>query len=211
MVITLVGLSGSGKSYLAKRLADEKGFTYIGCDDRIAKKLSAHLETHDLDSLTNVANWMGEPFSETYRERETQYLEFETQVLSEIVEELGSDGWGLNNDIVVDTTGSAIYVEQSLLRAIKKRSRIIYLSIPKNEYQMMFDQYFADPKPVVWGESYLPQQGESSEETLQRCYPELIAWRDSKYANYAEMTLVMDRANRDKMSTTRLLQLAGAR
>ena len=211
MVITLVGLSGSGKSYLAQRLAKEKGFTYIGCDDLIAQKLASGLTTGKLDSVNDVAQWMGEPYQENYKQREAQYLELEAEVVKEVIEQLGSDGWGLENDIVVDTTGSVIYLDDKLLSEIKKRSRIIYLSIPKNEYQMMFEQYFADPKPVIWGSSYTPLESEDPEETLKRCYPKLIEWRASKYLEFAEMTMVMDRDNRDRMSVTRLLQLAGAR
>ena len=211
MVITLVGLSGSGKSYLARRLAKEKGFTYIGCDDLIAKKLTSGLVADKLDSVSDVAQWMGEPYAEGFQQREAQYLELEAEVIKEVIQQLGSDGWGLDNDIVVDTTGSVIYLKDELLTELKKRSRIIYLSIPKNEYQMMFEQYFADPKPVIWGNSYVPLESEEPVNTLKRCYPKLIEWRASRYLEFAEMTMIMDRENRDRMSVTRLLQLAGAR
>lgn len=213
MVITLVGLSGCGKSHLAKRLAADKGFRYIGCDDRIEARLAS--QSSDAKSrfagISSVADWLGQPWTDTYRSREAQYLSLEAEVMCEIIASLGEDGWGLDEDVVIDTTGSVIYLDPQIQLDLKKRSRIIYFSVPKNEYQMMFDQYFLQPKPVIWGESFTANESESTDETLRRCYPQLIEFRAQRYQQLAEVTVVMDRTNRDRLSTTRFLQLAGAR
>lgn len=212
MILSLIGLSGCGKSYFAKRLASEKGFRYIGCDDRVEEKLRARLTDSEFgQGIGAVASWLGQPSTPGYAEREALYLACEAETMNEIIEEFGPDGWGHSEDIVIDTTGSVIYLPESTLRGLKACSRIVYLAIPKSEFEMMFRQYFADPKPVLWGECFTPHAGESPEETLRRCYPELINWRAERYQRLAEMTMIMDRANRDRLSVTRFLQLAGAR
>jgi hypothetical protein len=75
----------------------------------------------------------------------------------------------------------------------------------------MFQQYIEQPKPVVWHDSFRKNPDESNEEALKRCYPELIEDRTERYYKYADVTLIMDRENRDRFSTKRILQLAGAR
>jgi shikimate kinase len=211
MVITFIGLSGCGKSYLSERIAEERGFRHLCCDDMIEQKLSNTLTQGGYSSIEGVAKWMGQPFEQSFASRQQAYLDAEQQVMNEVLDGLGSDGWGLEHDYVVDTTGSVIYMNDELLSGLKERSRIIYLGIPDSELDFMFKQYLAEPKPVVWGDSFNIQSGESNEDVLKRCYPELIQDRTERYYRYADVTLIMDRTNRDKFSTKRILQLAGAR
>ena len=75
----------------------------------------------------------------------------------------------------------------------------------------MFNQYLKEPKPVIWNDVFSPKSGESNEEALKRCYPELIKQRTEMYYRYADVTLIIDRKNRDKFSTKKILQLAGAK
>jgi len=59
MRLSLVGMSGSGKSFWSGKLA-RSGFTRIGCDDLIAARLVSELGgTHD--SVSRVGRWMGLP------------------------------------------------------------------------------------------------------------------------------------------------------
>lgn len=211
MVITFIGLSGCGKSYLSERIAQEKNFHRLDCDSLIEKKLESHLTAGGYSSIEGVANWMGQPYSEHFQVRQQAYLDEEKNVMEEILKTLGSDGWGLDKDFVIDTTGSVIYMNEEILSGLKKRSRIIYLGVPDSQLEFMFQQYLNEPKPVIWGDSYQPQKNESKEQTLERCYPELISKRTELYYKYADVTLIIDRENRDKFSTKRILQFAGAR
>lgn len=211
MVITLLGLSGCGKSHLARRIAEERGFTLYDCDALIETRLEQELSSFGLSGLSGVAEWMGEPDSTTFAERQARYLELEVEVMTSIIAKLGTDGWGLDENIVIDTTGSVIYTGETILSGLKKRSRIIYLGVPESELEFMFKQYFDDPKPVVWGDVFSKNPGESTHDALRRCYPLLIQERTKQYSMYADVTLVMDRANRDRFSANRLLNLAGAR
>ena len=158
-----------------------------------------------------MANWLGQPSDPDYKEKEQIYLELEREVVSEAMELLGPDGWNLKQNIVVDTTGSVIYLGDKIMEGLKQRSRMVYLAIPDAELEFMIEQYFSDPKPVIWGDAFQPKESETTEESLKRCYPELIHWRAERYRSYADMMLIMDRDHRDRMSVTRFLQLAGAR
>lgn len=211
MVITFIGLSGCGKTHLASRLATEKGFTLYCCDELVEKRLSDELLKEGHSSIRGVAEWMGQPFESSYPERESAYLRAEIDVMQELISMLGTDGWGMPTDTVIDTTGSVVYCGREILSAIKARSRIIYLAIPDSELEFMFQQYLNDPKPVIWNSVYQRLETETPEEALGRCYPKLVRQRAKLYQEYADVTLVMDRPNRDRFSVRSLLQLAGAR
>jgi shikimate kinase len=211
MVITFIGLSGSGKSYLAHRLVEEKGFTRKNCDSLIEERLASELSADGLSGLEGVAEWMGQPTSPTFKARQDLYLHHEREIMQEIIEDLGDDGWGLDDNYVIDTTGSVIYTGEDILFNLKKRSRLVYLSVPESELEFMFQQYLDQPKPVIWGNSFEQKVGESDREALERCYPKLIRSRQKLYQQYADVTFVIDRDNRDRFSVHRLLNLAGAR
>lgn len=211
MVITLIGLSGCGKSHLAVRLQEEKGFVRFCCDDLIEERLAAELKEQNYQSIAGVAAWMGQPYEPHFNERQQRYLECEAAVMDEIIEYLGPDGWGLQQDVVIDTSGSVIYTGDRIMAALKKRSRLIYLGVPESEFDFMFQQYLSDPKPVIWGDLYRPREDETDEQALARCFPELIRHRSKLYHQYADVTLIMDRENRDRFSVARLLNLAGAK
>lgn len=211
MVITFIGLSGCGKSYLSERLAEERGFKNICCDDLIETKLTDFLKAGGYENIEGVAKWMGHPYEPNFDKNQKLYLEKEKEVMQEVLASLGDDGWGLQQDFVIDTTGSVIYLDEEFLKGLKQRSRIIYLGIPDSELEFMFKQYLEQPKPVIWNDLYKPLPGEDNLSALKRCYPELIRDRTEKYYKYADVTLIIDRQNRDKFSTKKILQLAGAR
>lgn len=211
MVITFIGLSGCGKSYLSERLAEERGFKNICCDDLIETKLSEYLKAGGYENIEGVAKWMGLPYEASFKNNQKLYLQKEKEVMHEVLTMLGDDGWGLKQDYVIDTTGSVIYLDEEILKGLKQRSRIIYLGIPDSELEFMFEQYLKEPKPVIWNDVFKPMPGESDTEALRRCYPLLIRERTERYYKYADVTLIIDRNNRDKFSTKKILQLAGAR
>ena len=192
-------------------MASEKGFRHKAVDDLIIERLKQQPENTSIQSLEDVAKWLGQPSEPTFREREAEYLALERTITEELIAELGDDGWNIPENTVIDTTGSAIYLGDSLMSALAKRSRIVYLAIPESEYEFMYQQYYEDPKPVIWGTQYEPRAGESAEETMRRCYPELITWRAAQYKKYSDMMMIMDRKNRDRMSISRFLRLAGAK
>ena len=69
MKLSIIGMSGSGKSYWSKKLQEEKGFKRFCCDDIIEQKLSHELKKFGYSGLHDVGKWMGQPFDPQYVKR----------------------------------------------------------------------------------------------------------------------------------------------
>ena len=119
--LSLIGMSGAGKSHWSRKM-EKQGFRRYSCDDLIAERLGQKLEEKGKSTI-NLAKWMGQPFSEGYPEAEAFYLELEATVISQICDELESSSQKARQ-VVVDTTGSLIYLEKKLLKAIKDYKNI---------------------------------------------------------------------------------------
>src|SRR5215510_11163690 len=87
MRLALIGMSGSGKTFWTKKLA-EKGAPALFCDDKIEQRLAPRLGPGGYCGIDGVAAWMGWPDSPTYAEREADYLAEEIHTLDEVLNEL---------------------------------------------------------------------------------------------------------------------------
>lgn len=186
MKISLIGMSGSGKTYWAKKLK-AKGFTYFCCDDLIEEKLGVELKQLGYAGIADIAAWMGQPFDTGYSKRSQKYLDSEKQVISEILETIKNIG--KNIDVVVDTTGSVIYTGINIMKKLPELTKVVYLQVPKSVEKEMYKLYLKDPKPVIWGDSFSQKNGETNTNSLRRCYPFLLEFRAKKYAEFANIKL----------------------
>lgn len=183
MVISLIGMSGSGKTYWSGKL-EQKGFKRICCDDLIEEKLFQELKSCGQAGLRDVARWMGQPFDKRYPETSKKYIECERQVMDEILAGINSE-----QNSVIDTTGSVIYLNKEILDKLAKATWVIYLETPEKYQKIMYKLYLDDPKPVYWGKSFSRREGETNMEALARCYPNLLALRIRQYGKLADITL----------------------
>jgi len=183
--VALIGMSGSGKTFWSKRLA-QTGCTAISCDDRIEQRLRARLEAGGYAGIKGVASWMGWPDSPTYAQREAEYLAAEIATLDEVLSELESDP---RRQMILDTTGSVIYTGGNHLLRLRRRMTIVYLAASAAEEQLLIERYLTDPKPVLWRGAFQPKQAETPRETVARCYPALIAARRQSYEALAHVTV----------------------
>lgn len=183
--LALIGMSGAGKTFWTRRIA-ETGVPVISCDDVIEEKLASRLKAGGYAGINGVAAWMGWPDSTTYAEREAQYLAEEIATLDEILSGLEKD---LQRSLVMDTTGSVIYVGNHLLMRLRRLMKVVYLAASEAEQQLLIERYLGDPKPVLWRGAFVPKSGETPRETVARCYPNLIAARRQSYAALAHATL----------------------
>jgi hypothetical protein len=183
--LALVGMSGAGKTFWARRIA-ETGVMAICCDDRIEEKLASQLKAGGYSGINGVAAWMGWPDSATYAKREARYLSEEISTLDEILTELERNP---QQSLVLDTTGSVIYAGNHLLHRLRKLMTVVYLAASDAEQRLLIERYLNDPKPVLWRGAFHAKAGESSRETVARCYPHLIAARRQSYAALAHATL----------------------
>jgi hypothetical protein len=175
--LALIGMSGAGKTFWSKRLA-QSGRPAVSCDDRIEQRLRARLESGGYAGIKGVASWMGWPDSPTYTQREAEYLAEEIHALDEILTGLEKDR---SREMILDTTGSVIYTGNNLLFRLRRQMTIVYLAATPEEQQLLITRYLNDPKPVLWRGAFQPKKGETPAETVARCYPMLIAARRQSY------------------------------
>jgi len=183
--LALIGMSGAGKTFWTKKLADG-GVPAISCDDHIEQRLAPKLAAGGYAGINGVAAWMGWPDSPTYAEREAEYLAEEIHTLDEVLQQLEKDR---KKSLVLDTTGSVIYTGNHLLMRLRRQMTIVYLAASAKEQELLIERYLNDPKPVLWRGAFQPKPGETSRETVARCYPTLIVARRQSYEALAHCTL----------------------
>ncbi|MCS6840362.1 MAG: hypothetical protein NZ699_09190 [Roseiflexus sp.] len=182
MVIGLIGMAGIGKSRWAARLA-EAGFHALHCDDLIAERLRT---IYNVDTVTvyDIGRWMGFPYEAHYAERERIYLACEHAVMEDVAERIAGE-----ENIVIDTTGSIVYLDAALLERIKRRATMVYLADDANLRARLLEDYLARPRPIVWNGMYQPRPGETPKATLARCYPQLVRARAALYRRISDIVI----------------------
>jgi len=183
--LALIGMSGAGKTFWTKKLA-ESGVPAISCDDCIEQKLAPRLAAGGYAGINGVAAWMGWPDSPSYAQRESDYLTEEIHTLDEVLTELEKHR---EKSLVLDTTGSVIHAGNNLLMRLRRQMTIVYLAATTQEQQLLIKRYLNDPKPVLWRGAFQAKPRESPRETAARCYPALIAARRQSYEALAHCTL----------------------
>jgi shikimate kinase len=187
--LSLIGMSGTGKSHWAQILAGA-GFRAIGVDDRIEKKLAPELAAGGHHSIGGVAAWMGWPDDPAYRTREKKYLECEVKSMEEAMDEIEAPTEG---GIILDTTGSVVYTGEEICRRMQSLTTVVYFEAPPAEEKTLIARYLSDPKPVLWRDQFDRRPGESAQDAIARCYPQLIAQRKKLYQRYAHRVVSMER------------------
>jgi shikimate kinase len=203
--IAFIGMSGAGKSHWTGKLA-AAGFLAISIDDRIERKLGPELAADSHRGIGGVAAWMGWPDHPVYREHEGKYLAYEIESMREAFGEIEDSP---EADIVLDTTGSVIYTGDEICRRMKKLTTVVYLAASPEEEKILVSRYLSDPKPVLWGDRFSQQVGESAREAIARCYPELIAHREKLYERLADRTIEMSRLRGASLDARGLLEILG--
>ena len=184
--LALIGMSGAGKSYWSKKM-EEKGYRWYNCDEMIAERLGSELPRIG-NSTLNLAKWMGQPFSEGYIEAEKLYLELEEAVVEHICDEL-EHATEKNVPVVVDTTGSLIYLQKKLLSRLRALTKMVHLRLTEEKHEQLFENFINDPKPVIWKGKFKPRKGEPLQNALRRCYNELLSYRNERYSLIADYVL----------------------
>ncbi len=182
--LSLVGMSNVGKTRRAKSLIADTllNFTWLNGDDLVEAKLKPWLEGKGFHGINGVAEWMGQPYEGRYHETQRLFIKFEEESMNEI----NYDSYG---NLVVDTTGSVIYLSKPAVDRLKQNTLIVYLEADENVKKVLFERYISNPKPVVWGDSFKKLSGESDMGALKRCYPSLLEFRASRYKAVADVII----------------------
>ena len=186
VIIALIGMAGAGKSSWASRL-EAAGFTWLQCDALIADRLSVRFEL-GAGSVHDLGSWMGFPYDQRYSEREALYLATETAVLDAIAGDI-AHGQYTGSKLIVDLTGSAIYVDSKVLGRLREQATVVYLAVSPRLHDQMVRDYLANPRPIVWNGLYQPLPHEDPAAALERCYPQLLAERERRYAEISDVVL----------------------
>ena len=88
---------------------------------------------------------------------------------------------GAGQPVVVDTTGSVIYLSEKLQACLRAVCQVVFLELPPGGRALLLGRFKAAPKPLVWGSMYQPLAGESQDESLSRCFGFLLDGREKRY------------------------------
>ncbi len=87
MILTLIGMSGTGKTYWSKKL-EEKGFIGYCCDDLVEELLGNELKKLGYQGIQDVSKWMGQPYDAEYKETSATYLQVETAIMQKLLNDI---------------------------------------------------------------------------------------------------------------------------
>ena len=192
MRLTLIGMSGAGKSHWSRNL-EKAGFRRLCCDDLIAVRLAPQLPP-GRDRLHAMGTWLGLPDNPRYLEREAAYLNAEVDVLRRVLRE----GLLGDADPVLDTSGSVIYAPPELLTELRQATVVVHLATSPELRAQLLKAYVAKPRPVIWHGHYQPRPDEPRQDTVARCFHELMEAREAAYRQLAHLVVPPDhRAQRD--------------
>lgn len=180
MHISLIGMSNIGKSHWSRRLAKEAGYERVDCDTLVEKKLAAELTKLGYNGIHDVAKWMGQPYDPQYHYTSHRYLAYEREVMQDVFDRLQQP---LDKPLVVDTTGSAIYIGDDFLALLKEMTYVVHLEAPPEHLEFLFKQYMANPKPVIWGNMFSLTDDASIEDLRKQRQAEIHARIAKRFAN----------------------------
>jgi hypothetical protein len=165
-VITMMGMSGIGKTYISCMLAKEGWFHY-SCDyeigtthlgDEIEQTLGEknQITIEDLSQLSRYVGSLGKPSKDgltlkEFKRRQKKYFEAECEslrVLKDVVDQAHEKGF---TQVVNDSTGSLCEVDDEvLLDAIDENSLIVYIKANADEEKEVLQRAQDYPKPMFF-------------------------------------------------------------
>ncbi|MDB5260037.1 MAG: hypothetical protein JWN37_268 [Candidatus Nomurabacteria bacterium] len=176
--LILIGMSGIGKSHYSRRLTANYGYKVLEVDKMIAEELGRH-------DVYDVTNFLGHPYSEEYKEKCKQYLELEEKFTNIALDYAEAHPEEL---VIIDPTGSMVYLPPETLERFGKFNYTIYLDVDDSKVGTMVAKYFNDPKPVIWGEFNDFTEDNFKERILEQ-YPKLLNKRRELYAKHSKIVI----------------------
>lgn len=215
-VITLMGMSGVGKTYLSSML-EKQGWCHYSCDYEIGTKyLSDDIEktldeensitTDDLSQLSRyvgrlgASNKGGLPLEE-FKRRQKAYFDAESQSLLKLKHVIDQAHEKNFTHVVNDSTGSLCEIDdQTLLDSIDENSLIVYIKANAEEEKAVLERAQEYPKPLFfsperfddWLSEYLEEKNISGTEEIEPddfsrwVFPRLFENRLPKYQRIAD-------------------------
>lgn len=152
--ITLLGMSGVGKSYLSSMMSGWGWFGY-SCDleigtNYLAAELDAPVSADDISALSRYISKPGDlPMAEFLR-RQKLYYEAECAALARVPELAGA-----HDKFVNDSTGSLCEIEdEELIKALGRSTLFVYIKASKDEEIEVLERAQEYPKPLFYPPSH---------------------------------------------------------
>src|SRR5690606_11110039 len=130
----------------------------FGCDDLITEFLAKNFGFAK-PGVFYVHAWVGYPDEEAHAERADQYLQAEEAVLEIIINFLEQSDPEQN--IVIDSTGSIIYMKPEIIARLQKYTQFVYLDITSEDYKKMLSYYLSNPVAIIWNVFFHPKPNET--------------------------------------------------
>ncbi len=177
--LAFIGMSNGGKSYRSTVLRDQLDFYWYEVDAHIQAALG-------IENMEDISAWLSYPTSPTHAARAAEYLVAEEKCTH--LASLDTDG----KNLVFDTTGSVIYLSDSAKTWLSNECLTVHIDVGEDSIDELCERYFAEPKPVLWGDSFKPTPGEEDMTALKRCYPQLLRDRLKLYRDMAHVSIAVD-------------------
>ncbi len=205
--ITLMGMSGVGKTYLSDKL-ESWGWEHHSCDFLIGSEylrvgLARDVTVKDMSALSDFVGKIGDPALgglalDEFRRRQKMYYEAECQSLRDAMDEIDADP---AQGFVNDSTGSMCEIEdEALIEAVCNKSLLVYIQATPKEEARVLQRAQDYPKPLFFPEAlfaerlavFMAEQGLDGVDQLvpddfaRWVFPFLFAARLPKYKRIAD-------------------------
>jgi hypothetical protein len=210
--ITLIGMSGAGKTYLSCRL-EAWGWRNYSCDYEIGERFlkpdleaftgSGDFSAENIGVLHAFLGKLGNPELggyelDLFQERQIAYYNAEVKALREIGNVM-DEGHG---SFIHDSTGSLCEIEdEDVIRGIGQRTMFVYLKADEAAEKVVLQRAQDYPKPLFFPkafllqkiEEYLIEKGLDSvsqmepDEFSRWVFPRLFEARKPKYQRLADL------------------------
>lgn len=182
LAVCFVGMSNCGKSHWSWYLHTQLHFDILSVDEEIERNLQRILQAEGHVGIDGLAAWMGFPSDERFAANQATYLSAEEAITGNAKPCVGRNS-------VLDTTGSVVYLSEATRQRLSQDYLVVHLEASDDLLDVMTENYFRTPKPVVWGDAFNCRRGETADQALRRCYPSLLRERRDRYAAMAHVTI----------------------
>ena len=227
--ITLMGMSGVGKTHLSRHLA-EWGWVHYSCDVEIGRELlGEEIQAKNLSRLTEFLGLPGDPAKggialEEFKRRQSLYIAAEIIALDALGNVIPKAG---GRHLVNDSTGSLCEITQEqVIKDLAARTHIVYIESSPQEVDELLRRAQVNPKPLyyppahleAWIHDYCQESGAGNVQQMDTkgfarwAFPRLVQSRRPKYRRIADQygRTVSSAAVRALKTEADFLRLIGA-
>ncbi|MGB0720055.1 MAG: hypothetical protein ACPGRX_06255, partial [Bdellovibrionales bacterium] len=145
--ITLLGMSGAGKTHFSQRLA-AWGWGHYSNDFEIARRLDINVRVDDLSALSGFIGQVGDPAQgglplDEFRRRQRLYYDAEVGTLKKI--KIDTDRF------VNDSTGSFCEItDDAVIADVADKTLLVYIETDPNDHTDIIKRAQDYPKPLYF-------------------------------------------------------------